>query len=84
MRLICILAEQLVYTQLLHSSRAAVKQAKISTYRTRGGLEIDFILEIEGDLFAIEVKGAESVEDGDASAVRGSTPAYGRCRGRRR
>jgi predicted AAA+ superfamily ATPase len=50
------LAEQMIYNQMLHASWAMDQDVKISTFRTRKGIEVDFILENGNKTFAIEVK----------------------------
>jgi uncharacterized protein len=75
-----VLAEQLVYTQILHSSWAARKDVKISSFRTRGGLEVDFIVELDGDTFAIEVKGGEDVQTDDTAGVLQFKKYFPKCR----
>lgn len=75
-----ILAEQLVYTQLLHSSWAALKDIQISSFRTRGGLEVDFIVQLELDLFAIEVKGGIDVQEHDLLGLQRFKKHFPHCR----
>lgn len=56
-----VLAEQLVFTQLLHSGWAKAEELTISSFRTRKGVEVDFVVENQNATFGIEVKGGESV-----------------------
>jgi predicted AAA+ superfamily ATPase len=60
-----VLAEQLIYNQLLHSSWAQQKDIKIFSFRMRSGEEVDFIVEIEGKIFAIEVKYSQDLQTED-------------------
>ena len=64
-----ILAEQLVFSQLLHSGWTQSKELAISSFRTRKGVEVDFIVENGGATFGIEVKGGESVSADDADGL---------------
>ena len=57
--------EHLVFNQLLSSAFANDVDIKVSTYRTSNGAEVDFIVEIERDLFAIEVKHSRNVGQSD-------------------
>ena len=57
------LAEQLVFSQLIHSAWAREKDIQISTFRTRKGVEVDFVIELEGKIFGIEVKSSFSQSD---------------------
>jgi predicted AAA+ superfamily ATPase len=50
------LFENFFYTQLVHSAMALDKPIRISSYRTEHGAEVDFIVELEGKIYAIEVK----------------------------
>jgi predicted AAA+ superfamily ATPase len=50
------LFENLFFNQLATSLAASDFEFRLSSYRTSGGAEIDIILEMEGDVFAIEVK----------------------------
>ena len=63
------LAEQLVYNQLMHSGWAAGEDLKISTLRTRQGNEVDFIVEIKGKIFAIEVKYSDHISMDDLEGL---------------
>ncbi len=65
-----VLAEQLVFSQILHSSWAFEKTAKISTFRERTGIEVDFILENKAELIAIEVKNKDEIEGDDLAGLR--------------
>jgi predicted AAA+ superfamily ATPase len=64
-----ILAEQLVLNQLVHSARAHDVDITISTFRTRGGLEVDYIVELSNKLFAIEVKTSDDVVSDDLTGL---------------
>lgn len=57
------LAEQLVFSQLIHSAWACEKEIQISSFRTRNGIEVDFVVELEGKVFGIEVKSRFSDSD---------------------
>jgi predicted AAA+ superfamily ATPase len=64
------LSEQLVFSQLLHSAWAADKEIKISSFRTRNGLEVDFVVELDQKLYAIEVKHSDQVHPDDLEGLR--------------
>lgn len=51
-----ILFEHLVHNQIQASAQAHDIPIKISYFRTKGGFEVDFIVEIQKKLYAIEVK----------------------------
>ncbi len=63
------LSEQLVFTQILHSAWARELDITISSFRTRSGTEVDFIVEIEKTLYAIEVKNSDNIIDDDLFAL---------------
>ena len=53
-----------------NSAWAVEKQAKISTFRERGGIEVDFIVEIEDRTYAIEVKTNENMISDDLEGLK--------------
>jgi uncharacterized protein len=63
-----LLFEHLVFNQILASAKARDKDVKIHYFRTRGGYEVDFVVEINGKIYAIEVKSG-SVGSDDAKKV---------------
>lgn len=71
-----ILSEQLVYSQLLHSAHSMDKEIEISTFRSRGGLEIDFICKLDSAVYAIEVKSSDHLEASDVSALNSFKSYY--------
>jgi predicted AAA+ superfamily ATPase len=71
-----MLFENLLYTQLLHSANAGGKRLRISTYRTEHGAEVDFICELEGDVWAIEAKGSRNVGKEDLKGFRSFSDFY--------
>ncbi len=52
------LFEHLLFNQIRVSAAAQDKPCRVFGFRTRGGLEIDFVVEIEGQTWAIEAKSA--------------------------
>lgn len=64
------LSEQLIFSQLLCSSWTLDKPIKISTFRERSGLEVDFLIQIDGDFFAIEVKTSDSINSDDLNGFQ--------------
>ena len=50
--------EHLFFNQLKNTAYALDKKIEIFHFRTRGGLEVDFIVRYKSELFAIEVKSA--------------------------
>lgn len=62
--------EHLVFNQISHSLKAMRKEGRISTFRTSGGAEVDFILEMDGKIYAIEVKASKQVSRSDLSGLR--------------
>jgi predicted AAA+ superfamily ATPase len=71
-----ILSEQLVFSQLFHSANAFGRNIEISTFRTRGGVEVDFICKIEKDVFAIEVKSSDNIHSADLYSVHAFKKSY--------
>ena len=63
-----ILFEHLIFTQIVHSAMAQDVEIRISSYRSSGGAEVDFIVEKGKEVFAVEAKGSRNV---GASNLRG-------------
>lgn len=64
------LMEQLVFQQIFFSANVLKKSLEMYSFRTRGGLEVDFLIQLEGVRFAIEAKAAEEIQESDASALK--------------
>lgn len=65
-----VLSEQLVFSQLRHSAWARGSEATLWTFRTRTGIEVDFVLELEGARpVAIEVKANDDVSSEDCEGL---------------
>lgn len=65
-----ILAEQLVLNQLVHSAWAHDQDITVSTFRTRSGLEVDYIVTLSNKLFAIEVKTSDNIATDDLTGLQ--------------
>ncbi|MGK5088845.1 AAA family ATPase [Bdellovibrionota bacterium FG-2] len=63
------LAEQLVMNQILHSAWANDREATISSFRTRSGIEVDLIVALDSKIFAVEVKSGENVGTEDCEGL---------------
>lgn len=72
------LFEHLVCSQIIDSAAAADKDIRISTFRTEHGAEVDFIVELEGTVWAIEVKAARTISQTDFSGLRQFAEYYGK------
>lgn len=64
------LYEQLIFSQVMHSCSARDIDFKASTFRTRGGLEIDFIFEVGNNVFPIEVKSSQQLISSDVQSLK--------------
>lgn len=65
-----VLFEHLIYTQLIHSASAREQEIKISTFRSRGGLEVDFIVTLEGKRYGVEAKASNEILDNSLSPLK--------------
>lgn len=63
------LFEHLVVSQLWATAAAYDRDLALHTFRTRGGLEVDFIARFHHTLWAIEAKATERVTDRDAAPL---------------
>ncbi|MDH4468442.1 MAG: AAA family ATPase [Bacteriovoracaceae bacterium] len=64
------LSEQLIFSQLLHSSWANDVDLKIFSFRTRAGIEVDFILELQGEYYGIEVKTSPNLDHRELEGLK--------------
>lgn len=72
------LLENFVLSELLKNNYATSGSVAISFYRTNDGREIDFILEKNRQLVAIEVKNAENITERDLSGIKELQQAVGK------
>jgi len=59
------LFEHWVLQEIIHTAYARDMELSVTTYRTQAGAEVDFIVEREGKLFAVEVKASRNVGRSD-------------------
>ncbi|NDE17130.1 ATP-binding protein [bacterium] len=71
-----MLFENLVYTQLLNSANATGKRIRITNYRTEHGAEVDFVCELEGEVWAIEAKASRNIGRDDISGLKSFADFY--------
>ena len=64
-----IVFEHFIYNQIRNSLLARNLKANIQFFRTRSGLEVDFIVSIGKSMWAIEIK-TGSIAEGDLKALR--------------
>ncbi len=64
-----LLFEQLFFSQLLASAKEQDIPIEVSSFRTRGGLEIDFVLRVHGQTTLVELKASTSIHSGDVQAL---------------
>ena len=62
--------ENFVFSELCKNNFATGEKVAISFYRTNDGREIDFVLEKQSKLVAIEVKHAENITDKDLAGIK--------------
>ncbi len=55
------LFEHLLFTQIYYSALAHDRDIRISTFRTEHGAEVDFIVECEGQIWAVEAQASQNV-----------------------
>ncbi len=64
------LFEHLVFNQISNTATAKGLDHQLYNFRTRGGLEVDFILNLEGQRYAIECKASDRVAPSDLNPLR--------------
>lgn len=62
------LFEHLIFNQIVDSAQSRDRQLRISSYRTEHGAEVDYVVELDGQIFAVEIKAASRITHPD---VRG-------------
>jgi predicted AAA+ superfamily ATPase len=62
--------EHLVLQIILSEAKSRDQEIRVSTYRTEAGAEVDFIVETENKLFAVEVKASKNVHTGDLTGLK--------------
>jgi predicted AAA+ superfamily ATPase len=60
-----LLFENLIFTQLNTSAQNSQSEYRLSFFNTTQGAEVDFILEINGEVFAIQVKSSTQINKPD-------------------
>ena len=70
------LFEHLVFNQIVHSASAKDKAVRVSSYRTEHGAEVDFIVEWEGEVIAIEVKASTNIGKFDLRGLKSFAEYY--------
>lgn len=64
------LLEHLFLQMLLSSAKANDNSIRVSVYRTEGGAEVDFIVEKDQKIFAVEVKASRNVGQHDLKGLK--------------
>ncbi len=70
------LFEHLIFTQLASGALAKDRDIRISSYRTEHGAEVDFIVELEGTVTAVEVKASTTIGSSDLRGFRSFAEYY--------
>ncbi|HVV53036.1 MAG TPA: DUF4143 domain-containing protein [Polyangia bacterium] len=72
------LFEQLVFSQLAAAADARDTEIRISSYRTEHGAEVDLVVELEGEVWALELKASRNVSRTDFQGLRSFAQFYGK------
>jgi predicted AAA+ superfamily ATPase len=70
-----VLFEHFIYSQIQNSAQALDQRIEISFFRTRHGLEVDFIIKLNGKVWAIEVKSGQ-IHSSDLTGLRAFREYY--------
>jgi len=73
-----LLFEQLVFSQLVASAAAADVEIRIASYRTEHGAEVDLLVELGRQVWALELKASRQVSASDLRGLRSFAEYYGR------
>lgn len=72
------LFEHLICQQLFDSAAARDRSIRVSSFRTEHGAEVDFIVELDGQVWAIEVKASANVASTDLRGLERFADWYGK------
>ena len=72
------LFEHLICNQILNEASAHDVEARIATYRTEHGAEVDLIVEVGTELFAVEVKASRLAAASDLRGLHSFREYYGK------
>lgn len=72
------LFEHLFFNQLMAGASARDRPIRISTYRTEHGSEVDFIIEWEGKVWAVELKASHDIGKNDLRGLKNFSDDYGK------
>ncbi|MBI3292552.1 MAG: ATP-binding protein [Elusimicrobia bacterium] len=72
------LFEHLICTQIYHGANSRDKEIRLSSFRTEHGAEVDLIVAIERDLFAIELKASKNIGTTDLRGLKSFSDYYGK------
>ena len=72
------LFEHLVFSQLASGAAARDIDIRISSYRTENGAEVDFVVEIAREIWALEIKASQNISSGALRGLRSFAEHYGK------
>ena len=73
-----LLFEQLVFSQLAASAAAADLDLQIASYRTEHGAEVDFVVSLAREVWALELKASRTVDARDLRGLRSFAQFFGK------
>jgi hypothetical protein len=65
-------------SQIVALAQSLDVEARLSSYRTEHGAEVDLILEANGETWAIEIKASRQVASSDTSGLRSFADFFGK------
>jgi predicted AAA+ superfamily ATPase len=72
------LFEHLFFQLLLSSAKSHDDNIRVSVYRTDAGAEVDFIVEKNNELFAVEIKATKNIGRHDLNGLKSFADYYGK------
>lgn len=63
------LFEHMIFNQIVNSATSRNLDFSIHNFRTRGGFEVDFVLNFEGERFAVECKSGETIGSSEINKI---------------
>ena len=71
-----MLFENILFSQIYFSAMSFDLPIRISSYRTEAGAEVDFIVEVNGKIWAIEAKSTDTISNPKTSGLRSFEKFY--------
>jgi predicted AAA+ superfamily ATPase len=73
-----MLFEHLIYTQIAHGAASCDRDIRLSCFRTEHGAEVDVVVELGSNVYAIEIKASHTIGRSDTKGLKRFAEYYGK------